>query len=104
MLLCRPGDEPLGIDGAGQMGVKVAALRHAPQEGPQFGVIVARRLESGAGDGRLELTRHHGNANRDNDGRQEEDGEENATCHGSTPAAVYVRARLGCVRRKWKQA
>jgi hypothetical protein len=86
------------------MGVKVAALRHAPQESPQFGVIVAHRLESGAGDDGVELARHHGNANRDNDGRQEEDGEENATCHGPTPAALYVRARLGCAQRKWKQA
>jgi hypothetical protein len=69
ILLCRPRDEALGIDGSGQVGVEVSALRHAAQEGAQLRVIVARGFEAGVGDDRVEVAGHHRQANDDDDGR-----------------------------------
>src|SRR5262249_22697307 len=46
ILLRGPGDEPLRVDGAGEMGVEVAAFWHAIWERAQRGVIVARGFES----------------------------------------------------------
>ena len=92
MLLGRPRDETLRIDRAGQMGVEVAALRHAAQERAQLGMVVARRVEAGGGDHRVELACDHGQANDDDDGRQKNDGEKNAACHRWPPAALHCRA------------
>ena len=92
MLLGRPRDETFRIDGAGQMGVEVAALRHAAQERAQLGMVVSRRVEAGGGDDRVELARDHGQANDDDDGRQKNDGEKNAACHRWPPAALHCRA------------
>ena len=102
ILLCRPGDEPFSVDGAGQVGVKVAALRHAPQEGAQVGEIGARRVEPGAGDDRVELARDHGQANSEEDGRQEENGDDNATCHGPPPCCTLFarKARMRAAKRE----
>jgi hypothetical protein len=71
------------------VGVEVSALRHAAQESAQLRVIVARGLEAGAGDDRVEIAGHHGQADHDDDSRQKNEGEENATCHRWLPAALH---------------
>ena len=81
MLLGRPRDETFRINGAGQMGVEVAALRHAVQERAQLGMVVSRRVEAGGGDHRVDL-----------DGRQKNDGENNAACHRWPPAVLHCPA------------
>ena len=72
--------------------VEVAALRHAVQERAQLGMVVSRRVEAGGGDHRVELACDHGQANDDDDGRQKNDGENNAACHRWPPAVLHCRA------------
>jgi uncharacterized protein YoaH (UPF0181 family) len=81
-LLRAPGDVPLGVDGAGQMGVQVAALRHAAQEGAQLGMVVARRLEGGGGDDGVEFAPDPGDAQTDDRGQEEDDGNKDPASQG----------------------
>src|SRR4051794_24084339 len=89
VLLCCPGDEALGIDGTGQVGVKVAAFRHPAQERVQLGVIVAHSLEAGLGENCVEVARDQRHANDEDSSREKNNGIERAANHG--PTLRYVR-------------
>jgi len=69
------------------MGVQVAALWHAAQEGAQLGVIIARRLEGGGGDDGVEIARHPGDAQTDDHGQEEDDGNKDPAPQGPPPLA-----------------
>ena len=70
-LLRRPGNEAFRVDGTGQMGVEIAALRHAVEEGAQLGMVAARGFESRCGGDGVEIARDERQANDDDDGRQQ---------------------------------
>jgi len=53
------------------MGVEIAALGHAVEEGAQLGVVAARRVEGGRGGNGVEIARDERQANDDDDGRQQ---------------------------------
>jgi hypothetical protein len=53
------------------MRVQVAAFRHATKERAQGGVSLARLLELRRGDDRVEFAGEDGNAEQENEGRQE---------------------------------
>ena len=73
--------------------MKVAAFRHAPQESAQFGMIVARSLESGVGDDCVEVARDHRHANNEDGSREQDDGVKHAAYHGRSPASFMREAR-----------
>ena len=82
LLLRGPGDEALGVDGAGEVGVKVATLGHAMEESPQHRSIFTRRFEGGGGDDRVEFARQHRDAQQDDEGRQQDDSKDDPTSQG----------------------
>jgi hypothetical protein len=79
LLLRGPGDEALGVDGAGEVGVEIAALGHAMEERTQRRSIFARRLQGGR---RVEFARQHRDAQQDDEGRQQDDGKDDPTSQG----------------------
>jgi hypothetical protein len=82
ILLRGPGDEALRVNGAGEVGMEVAPLRHATEESAQRRAVVARRFEGGCRDGRVEFARYHGEAQQDDEGRQENDGKDDPASQG----------------------
>src|SRR5262245_50048730 len=92
-LLRGPGDEALRVNGAAEVGVEVATLRHAMEKGAQGRAIVARRFEGGRGDDRVEFARHHRQAQQDDKGREEDDGKDDPTSQG-LPRCARCSAKL----------
>ena len=82
LLLRGPGDEALGVDGAGEVGVEVGTLGHAMEESAQRRSIFARRFEGGRRDDRVEFARQHRDAQHDDEGRQQDDGKNDPTSQG----------------------
>jgi len=81
-LLRGPGNEALRENGAAEVGVEVAALRHAMEESAQRRSIFARRFEGGRGDDRVEFARQHRDAQQDDEGRQQDDGKDDSASQG----------------------
>src|SRR5262249_50588069 len=101
-LLHRPGDEALRVNGAAEVGVEVAALRHAMEERARRRTILARRFEGGRRDDRVEFARQHRQAQQDDEGRQEDDGKDDPMSQGLPRCARYS-AKLERISIKWNQ-
>ena len=102
LLLRGPGDEALGVDGAGEVGVKVATLGHAMEESPQHRSIFTRRFEGGGGDDRVEFARQHRDAQQDDEGRQQDYGKDDPTSQG-LPRCARGSAKLERISAKGNQ-
>ena len=96
-LLRGPGDEALGVNGAAEVGVEVAPLRHAMEESAQRRSIFARRIEGRRRDDRVEFARQYRQAQQDDEGRQQDDGKDDPTSQG-LPRCARCSAKLtvGC--------
>jgi len=90
IFLRGPSEEPLRVDRAGEVGVEVAALRHAIEERAQRGVIVARRREAGRGDDGVEFAGEQDEAEQDDEGRQEDNGKDDPAPQGFAPALLFA--------------
>jgi hypothetical protein len=94
-LLRGPGDEPLRVNRAGEVGVKVAALRHSIKKCAQRGVIIARRFEVGCRDDGVEFAGEQGNTQQENEGGQEDDGKDDPASQGLPPLCSLQREASG---------
>src|SRR5262245_34973295 len=101
-LLRGPGDEALRVNGTAEVGVEVAALRHAMEERTRRRTIVARRFEGGRRDDGVEFARQHRQAQQDDEGRQEDDGKDDPTSQ-SLPRYARYSAKLERISVKWNQ-
>jgi len=101
-LLRRPGDEALRVNGAAEVGVEVTTLGHAMEESAQHRSIFARRFEGGRRDDRVEFARQHRDAQQDDEGRQQDDGEDDPASQG-LPRCARCSAELERISVKWNQ-
>ena len=92
-MLRGPGDEALGVNGAGEVGVEVTALGHAMEKSAQRRSIFARRFEGGRRDDRVEFARQHRDAQQDDEGRQQDYGKDDPTSQG-LPRCARCSAKL----------
>src|SRR5215510_15212408 len=98
VFLRAPGDEAFGVHTAGQMGMEIAALGHTAQEGAQLGVVVAGRFEGGAGDHAVEIASDPGDAQTDDYGQEEDDGNKDPASQGPPRSLQIDRYPLGVER------
>src|SRR5262249_4818553 len=101
VFLRAPGDEAFGVHAARQMGVKIAALGHAAQEGAQRGVVVARRFEGGAGGDGIGIARDPGDAQTDDHGQEEDDGTKDRAPQGP-PRSLQDRSGIARSRTRYR--
>ena len=104
ILLRGPGDEALRVNGTGQVGMEIATLRHAMEEGAQRRAVIASGFEPGCRDDRVEFAGDHSKAQQNDEGRHENDGKNDPTPQDLIPLCSLQREASGWMCRTQSEA